>query len=77
MAMNKIKKGDTVAVLSGDDKGKTGEVIAVSDKGDGYIIVACGEGALKITSLIPEGKGRMTAGDFVRGRKIALHDILE
>ena len=27
--------------------------------------------------LIPEGKGRMTAGDFVRGRKIALGDILE
>ena len=24
-----------------------------------------------------EGKGKMTAGDFARGRKIALHDILE
>ena len=57
--------------------GKCGEVIAVSDKGEGSITVACGEGALEITSVIPEGKGKMTAGDFVRGRKIAVGDILE
>ena len=57
--------------------GKCGEVIEVSDKGEGYFTVACGEGALKVTVVIPEGKGRMGAGDFVRGRKIALGDILE
>ncbi|MBQ8302548.1 MAG: methionyl-tRNA formyltransferase [Clostridia bacterium] len=57
--------------------GRPGEVIDLSDKGDGYVTVACGEGALKITLLIPEGKGKMSAGAFVRGRKIALHDILE
>ncbi len=33
-----IKTGDTVAVLSGDDKGKTGEVIAVSPA-EGKVIV--------------------------------------
>ena len=33
-----IKKGDTVAVLSGDDKGTTGEVIAVSPA-EGKVIV--------------------------------------
>lgn len=60
-----------------DKNGTPGEVLELSDKGDGYIIVACGEGALKITRIIPEGKGKMTAGDFVRGRKIALGDILE
>lgn len=58
-------------------EGRPGEVIDLSDKGDGYITVACGEGALKITLLIPEGKGKMSAGAFVRGRKIALGDILE
>lgn len=58
-------------------EGRPGEVIDLSDKGDGYITVACGEGALKITVLIPEGKGKMSAGAFVRGRKIALGDILE
>ena len=57
--------------------GRAGEVIDLSDKGDGYITIACGEGALKITTLIPEGKGKMSAGAFVRGRKISLGDILE
>lgn len=60
-----------------EGKGKAGEVIDLNDKGEGYITVACGEGALRISVLIPEGKGKMTAGDFVRGRKIALHDVLE
>ena len=60
-----------------DKKGRVGEVIDLSDKGSGYITVACGEGALQISVVIPEGKGKMSAGDFVRGRKIALGDILE
>ena len=57
--------------------GSAGEVIAVSDKGEGSVTIACGEGALLVTCVIPEGKGKMTAGDFVRGRKIAVGDILE
>jgi methionyl-tRNA formyltransferase len=57
--------------------GTPGKVIDISDKGEGYVAVACGEGALRITALIPEGKGKMSAGDFVRGRKISLGDILE
>ena len=32
--MNKIRKGDTVVVLTGKDKGKTGVVLKVSDKKD-------------------------------------------
>ena len=38
MANLHIKKGDTVAILSGDDKGVTGEVIAVAPA-EGKIIV--------------------------------------
>ena len=57
--------------------GNAGEVIAISGIGDGYIDVACAEGALRITAVIPEGKGKMTSGDFVRGRKIQVGDILE
>ncbi|QTA38692.1 50S ribosomal protein L24 [Thermosipho ferrireducens] len=34
----KIKKGDTVQVLSGKDKGKVGEVIAVIPKEDKVIV---------------------------------------
>lgn len=70
--MLKINKARPV-----EGKGKPGEVIDISDKGEGYVTIACGEGALRVTHLIPEGKGKMTAGDFARGRKINLHDILE
>lgn len=31
MAMTKIKKGDTVKVITGKDKGKEGKVLSVSD----------------------------------------------
>ena len=58
-------------------KGDVGAVIAVDGVGEGSFTVACGEGALKVTSVIPEGKGKMTAGDFVRGRKIDVGDKLE
>ena len=57
-------------------KGNPGEVISLNSQGTGEILVACGEGALSITAVIPEGKGKMTAGDFIRGRKIQLGDIL-
>ncbi|MBA4042628.1 MAG: 50S ribosomal protein L24 [Sphingomonas sp.] len=39
MAAAKIKKGDTVVVLSGKDKGKTGEVTRALPK-DGKVVVA-------------------------------------
>lgn len=59
-----------------DAKGTPGEVIAADGNGDGSFVVACGEGALRVSSVIPEGKGRMSAGDLIRGRKIAVGDIL-
>ena len=34
----KIKKGDTVQVLSGNDKGKTGEVLEVMPKADKIVV---------------------------------------
>lgn len=58
-------------------RGRVGEVIDLDAKGEGSFTVACGEGALLVRGVIPEGKGRMSAGDFIRGRKIALGDILE
>ena len=39
MAMAKIKKGDTVIVLTGKDKGKTGEVTSVNPK-DSKVVVS-------------------------------------
>jgi large subunit ribosomal protein L24 len=39
MAAQKIKKGDTVVVLSGKDKGRTGEVVRAMPK-EGKVVVS-------------------------------------
>ena len=49
-----------------------GTVLSVGED----IRVACGKGILSILTVVPEGKGRMSAADFVRGRKIAEGDLL-
>ena len=49
-----------------------GTVLSVGED----IKVACGRGIISLLSVVPEGKGRMSAADFVRGRKIAEGDIL-
>ena len=55
----------------------------VSDKPCGTVIsvgedikVVCGKGILSFLTVVPEGKGRMSAADFVRGRKISEGDLL-
>lgn len=53
--------------------GKAGEVVGLSKDG---ILVKCGEGAVLLTKLKPEGKGVMSASDLINGRKIALGEIL-
>lgn len=40
------------------------------------IEVACAKGSIRIIKLLPEGKSRMSAEDFIRGRKIAVGDKL-
>ena len=50
-----------------------GTVLSVGED----IKVACGKGVLSLTVVVPEGKGRMSAADFVRGRKIAEGDLLK
>ncbi|MBQ8416235.1 MAG: methionyl-tRNA formyltransferase [Clostridia bacterium] len=42
----------------------------------GRIEVACGEGSVALLWVLPEGKKRMSAADFINGRKIAKGDIL-
>ena len=42
----------------------------------GKIEVACGVGSINILSVLPEGKKRMAASDFLNGRKIAVGDVL-
>jgi len=50
-----------------------GEVVALG--GDG-VVVRCGEEAVRIAMVQPAGKGRMSAGDWVRGRGVELGDLL-
>ncbi len=50
-----------------------GTVVSLEDN---IIAVACGKGSLNVTGVVPQGKGRMTAGDFIRGRKIQVGDVL-
>ncbi len=49
-----------------------GEVLSV----EGGATVACAIGSIKLLRVLPEGKARMNASDFIRGRGIALGDIL-
>lgn len=50
-----------------------GEVISLDDG----ITVACKKGAVTLLGVLPEGKGRMSASDFIRGRRISVGDILK
>ena len=54
---------------------RPGTVLALEN---GEITVACGNATtLALTRVLPEGKGRMPAADFIRGRKIAVGDVLQ
>ena len=48
----------------------------IIDLGKDFILVACGNDALKLNDLQAEGKKRMLAADFLRGYKLSKGDIL-
>lgn len=54
-------------VRVGEGKGEPGVLLASGPDG---IEVACGEGSLVLLEVQPEGKRRMTAGEFLSGRKL-------
>lgn len=62
------------AQVGGDEEGAVGEVIKADKHG---IVVKCGQGSLILTSLQLAGGKRMSAADFVNGRKIKAGDILD
>ena len=70
----KLLKVTASRVISAEGShGECGRVLSL----DGEIAVACGKGILALTAVLPEGKGKMNAADFIRGRKIAIGDILK
>lgn len=70
------KKMKIVAAdVTDEAQGAPGRVLRVSDEKNGGILVACGEGALWLREILPEGKGRMRAADYVRGRGITEGEV--
>ena len=51
---------------------RVGEVLSLDDG----IEVSCARGSVRLLKVLPEGKARMSASDFIRGRNISLGDIL-
>lgn len=80
----RIKKGDTVEVLSGNDKGKTGEVLEVSQKADKIVVKGInirkkhvkprkqGEegGIISIEGAIPSGKVNVVCSKCGKATKV-------
>lgn len=53
--------------------GKPGQVLSLKDE----IVIACGDGAIAVTEVLPEGKRRMSAQEFIRGRGVETGEVLE
>jgi methionyl-tRNA formyltransferase len=62
----KIKLTITSAKLTESTNNATPGETIIANKSNW--IIACGDGALSITTLKPEGKNEMTAAEFLRGR---------
>lgn len=60
------------AVATGQ-AGEPGRILAAGDK----LVVGTGLGALEVREVQPAGRTRLTVGDWVRGRGIAVGDRLE
>ena len=59
-----------LAAIPVDGTGNPGEAL------DDHLTIACGEGALKLLTLQPAGKGAMDAAAFLNGRPIAKGEVL-
>ena len=79
LAVTGLPDGRLLKVISAEksdkEKGKAACGTVISTVG-GVITVACGEGCINITSVVPEGQKKMSAADFIRGRGVAEGDIL-
>lgn len=76
-AWSELSTGGTVKLFRAapaDGSGEPGSVIEASP--DAGILVAAGEGAVRIREVQPAGKRRMTAAEWVRGRGVAVGDRL-
>ena len=55
-------------------EGGAGEPGTVLEAGEAGVLIAAGEGAVRVREAQPPGKRRMGAGEWVRGRGVAVGD---
>jgi methionyl-tRNA formyltransferase len=60
-------------VAAGVTQRPSGEVVAIDANG---MTLACGEGAVQVSSVQPAGKRRLSPQDWARGRGITLGERL-
>jgi methionyl-tRNA formyltransferase len=82
LAYTNLPNGKLLKIISAEIcksacSGEPGTVIELCDRGQGYIRVACKNGALDLKRVKAEGKSEMNAADFIRGRGILQGDKLE
>ena len=70
-----LKLFGALATEEGGDEGSTkaGEVIGIDRTG---MLIACGDGAVRVLQVQAPGKRRISALEFARGRGIAVGDVL-
>ena len=61
-------------LVSTNHSAPAGSVLSLDS---GKIVVACKENAVALLTVLPEGKKRMAASDFINGRKIQVGDVLK
>jgi methionyl-tRNA formyltransferase len=67
----RLLKIHTAVPVTGSASAEPGTVIAADKSG---LVVACGEGALRVTELQPEGGRRMSAEQFLAGHRVTRLD---
>ena len=73
LAFTKTPDGKILKVVKAhktdkQSNGENGEVVSL----DGAIFVKCQNGVIALDIIVPEGKGKMNASDFINGRKIKI-----
>jgi methionyl-tRNA formyltransferase len=63
-----------IASRPAEGRGEPGAVIGVEAAG---VTIACGEGALCVTKVKPEGRAAMAAGEWARGARLTAGDRIE
>ena len=78
LAFTHTPDGKMLKVIASERCEKTADATpgTVVSLADGRITVACSTGTVALLTVLPEGKKRMSAADFINGRKINVGDVL-